>query len=95
VVSALAAAHARAGRTTEARALLSELEAQSSHRYVGAYYFAQVLVALGEHDAAFAALEKALDERAHWLAFIHVDPSLNAIRGDSRFEALAARVTAQ
>jgi Tfp pilus assembly protein PilF len=92
VVSALATAHALAGRPTEARTLMAELETQSAHRYVGAYYFAQVLVALGEREAAFKALEKAFDERVHWLAAIHIDPSLAALRGDPRFEAMAARV---
>ncbi len=91
-LSALATAHALAGRGTEARALLAELEAQSGHRYVAAYYPAQVWVALGEHDTAFAALDRALDGRVHWLAAIRLDPSLAALRGDPRFEVLAARV---
>jgi len=94
-LSALATAHALAGRGTEARALLAELERQSALRYVAAYYPAQVWVALGEHDAAFAALERALDERVHWLAAIRIDPSLAALRGDPRFEVLAARVIAR
>src|SRR5439155_26966485 len=53
-LSALATAHAVAGREEKARAILTELDAQSAHRYVGAYYLAQVRTALGEHDAAFA-----------------------------------------
>ncbi len=91
-LAALATAHALAGRGAESRVLLAELEAQSAHRYVAAYYPAQVWVALGEHDAAFAALERAFDERVHWLAAIRLDPSLAALRSDPRFEALAARV---
>jgi serine/threonine-protein kinase len=91
-LSALGIAHARAGRESDARAILSEMEALAAHRYVGAYFFAQVRVALGDRDAAFAALAKALEERVHWLAMIRVDPSLAALRGDPRFEALAARV---
>ncbi len=93
-LAALATAHALAGRTGEARALLAELEADSAHRYVAAYYSAQVWVALGDHDAAFAALERAFEERVHWLAAIRLDPSLAALRSDPRFEALAARVGA-
>ena len=91
-LSALATAHALAGRAAEARALLTEIEAQSARRYVAAYYPAQVWVALHEHDAAFAALERAFDERVHWLAAIRIDPSLAALWGDPRFEGLAARV---
>jgi len=93
VLAALAMTHALAGRRTEARALLAELEAQAAHRYVAAYCPAQVWVALGDHDAAFAALERAFEERVHWLVAIRIDPSLAALRGDSRFELLAARIT--
>jgi TolB-like protein/Tfp pilus assembly protein PilF len=93
-LSALAAAHGLAGRGSEARKLLAELEAQASNRFVGGYYPAQVHLALGEREAALAGLERAFDERVHWLAAIRIDPSLHALRGDPRFEALAARVTA-
>ncbi|MEO5618231.1 MAG: protein kinase, partial [Candidatus Eisenbacteria bacterium] len=91
-LSALAIVHALAGREAEARAYLSELEALSAQRYVGAYYIAQVRTALGERDAAITALEKALAERAHWMALARFDPALASLRGDPRFEALVARV---
>jgi eukaryotic-like serine/threonine-protein kinase len=91
-LSALATAHALAGRGTEARALLAEVGAQAAHRYVAAYYPAQVLVALGERDAALAALEQAFDERVHWLAAIHIDPSFAALGSDLRFRAIAAKI---
>ncbi len=92
VISALGTAHALAGRTEAARAILDELDGQAAHRYVGGYYPAQVLVALGDHDAAFAALDRAVDERVHWLAGVHIDPSLAALHGDPRFDRLVARV---
>ena len=91
-LSGLATVHALAGREAEARSLLAEYEALGRERYASAYYPAQVLVALGEHDAAFAALERALEERVHWLAAMRVDPSLAALNGDPRFASLLARV---
>ncbi len=91
-ISALGTAHALAGRADEARAILDELAEQAAHRYVGGYYPAQILVALGDHDAAFVALDRAVDERVHWLAGIHIDPSLAALHGDPRFDRLVARV---
>jgi tetratricopeptide (TPR) repeat protein len=91
-VSALAVAHALGGRGAEARALLHELEALGSRRYAPPYYAAQVWAALGERDAAFAALDRSCEERVHWLAAIRIDPSLAPLRGDARFEALAARI---
>jgi serine/threonine-protein kinase len=92
VLSALATAHALAGRPNDARTLLAEFEGMAAHRYVGPYFPAQVQVALGEHDAALTGLEAALEERVHWLAAIHLDPSLAALRGHPRFEAVVARV---
>ena len=47
---------ARAGRTKEARELLARLPPQSPQR-------AEVFAALGDHDAAFTSLFRALDER--------------------------------
>jgi hypothetical protein len=86
-------AHALAGHEAHARAILGELDGQSAHRYVAAYYPAQVQVALGDHEAALASLERAYEERVHWLAAIRLDPSLAALREKARFQALAARVT--
>jgi TolB-like protein/Flp pilus assembly protein TadD len=93
VVAALGMAHALAGRADEARAALAELETLARDRFVGAYYPAQVRVALGEHDDAFALLETALEERIHWLAAIRIDPTLQALHRDARFGTLAERVT--
>jgi len=92
VLSAIATAHALAGRTDEARKFLAETEALAAQRYVGAYYPAQVRVALGENEAALTDLEAAIEERVHWLAAIRLDPSLAPLRGHPRFEALVARV---
>lgn len=92
VVSALALTHTLAGRTEAARTLLAELEGLTAQRYVSSYYVAQVQTALGDGDAAFAALDRALDERAHWMATIRRDPMLVPLHGEPRFEALAAEV---
>jgi serine/threonine-protein kinase len=93
VISAFAVAHALAGRDAEARTLLAEMEVLSTQRYASAYYFAQVWAALGDRDATFVALETALDERAHWMTLIRVDPSFDRLRDDPPFAGLAARVS--
>jgi hypothetical protein len=88
-------AHALAARTDEARSVLSEMEAMAAHRYVGHYYPAQVKVAVGDVEGALTDLEAALEEPVHWLAMIHLDPSLAALRGHPRFEAIHARARAR
>ena len=49
-----------------------------------------VLAALGEHDAAFAWLERAFDERSSQLPFLGV--SLSSLQSDPRYSTLSKRV---
>jgi TolB-like protein/Flp pilus assembly protein TadD len=92
VVAGIGIAHALAGRVDEAHETLAEMEAMAAHRYVGSYFPAQVNCALDQHDAALTLLEAALEERVHWLAALHIDPTVAALRGQPRFEALSAKV---
>jgi hypothetical protein len=92
VLAAIGVTHALAGRVAGAHQSLAEMEAQAAHRYVGSFFPAQVHVALGEYDVALMRLEAALEERVHWLASLHLDPTVAALRGLPRFEALIARV---
>jgi serine/threonine-protein kinase len=85
-------AAAAAGSTAEARAFLAEIEEMAGRRYVSAYYLAVILLALGERGRALEALERAQAERAHWLAFILVDPALAPLQGEARFEQVVKRV---
>ena len=92
VVSALAVAHARAGRKDDVGTLLAELEAMSTQRYVSAYYFGQVYCARGDVEHSFSALERAFEERVHWLLMLPLDPVFMPLRGDARFRKLVARL---
>jgi serine/threonine-protein kinase len=92
-VAALARANAAAGRPDRARALLAELT-PSRLRYVPSYEVALVHAALGDRTRAFEWLERAYAERSHSIALLRVDPALDPLRGDARFDALLRR-TAQ
>ncbi|HMX30327.1 MAG TPA: tetratricopeptide repeat protein, partial [Blastocatellia bacterium] len=59
LLARLALAYAVAGRRAEARQLLTELAEISTQRHVPPYRLAEIYVALGDKDQAFAALEKA------------------------------------
>jgi serine/threonine protein kinase/Tfp pilus assembly protein PilF len=91
-VAGLAYGNARAGRAEEARALLRELDAMALERYVSPYYRAQIHAGLGDREAGLDALYGALEDRAHWLAFIAIDPGLNPLRGTPRFDDVVRRV---
>jgi TolB-like protein/tetratricopeptide (TPR) repeat protein len=88
----VACALARAGRTGEARAALARLEEDGARRYVPAALVARVHLALGDRDQAFAALDRAFQERSFWLIFLKVDPIWDPLRADPRFAALVRRV---
>ncbi len=75
----------RAGRTKEARQLLARLPQPSPVR-------AEVLAALGDHDAAFTSLFRALDERDSWLLFIKTDPVFEGLHHDPRWADLLRRM---
>ncbi len=91
-LSALAIVHARAGRADEAWAISDELESLSTQRYVAAYYRAQVFTVLRDFDAAFSALDRAFEERVHWLLMLPLDPVFSPLRDDARFQPLVARL---
>jgi tetratricopeptide (TPR) repeat protein len=80
--------HATAGRTAEAREVLRAMEAHATRRYVPAIEFAYLHLALGDREAALSWLERALEEHSRWIELIAVDPILDPLRGERRFEAL-------
>jgi hypothetical protein len=60
---------------------------------VSGYSFAVIYLALGEKDQALEWLEKDERERSGFeINFIKVDPYLDALRGDPRFQALVSAI---
>jgi TolB-like protein/Flp pilus assembly protein TadD len=93
VLGALGHAYATAGRKEDARKILDRLTALSEQRYVPAYPLAVIYLALGDKDEALRWLEKGYQDRADDVRrFIKVEPLLDPVRGDPRFEALVQKV---
>jgi serine/threonine-protein kinase len=87
--------YARLGKQAEARAILAKLTEMAKTRYVLEYNLALVHIGLGENDAAISLFETAYRERAGGnVVHLKVDPFLDPLRGDPRFEALVAKVLA-
>jgi TolB-like protein/tetratricopeptide (TPR) repeat protein len=91
----LAHAYGFSGNKAEAMKILDQLAALSKQRYVSAYSFALIYIGLGDKEEALRWLEKSYQDHASdALRFIRVEPLLDPLRGDPRFEELVARVFA-
>jgi serine/threonine-protein kinase len=83
---------ARARKPSETRALLAELERRAGSAYVSPVAFAQLHLALGDHHRALDYAERAYAERRGWLAYVNVNPMLDPLRAESRFQALVEKL---
>jgi TolB-like protein/Tfp pilus assembly protein PilF len=88
----LANVYATAGHLTEAHGELELLKNMAQSRYVPASYFAVVSIALGDKDAAFSFLNKSYDDRSEHMLYLGVEPLVDPLRSDPRFDTLMARV---
>jgi tetratricopeptide (TPR) repeat protein len=81
-----------AGKKREARDILAKLNRLSQKKYVTPYGVALVYAGLGEKNQALNWLDKALDDRSHWLVWIRLDPRWDPIRDEPRFKRIVSRV---
>jgi eukaryotic-like serine/threonine-protein kinase len=88
----LAYALGLAGRTADARALLTELYAVSEHQYVPPAYLAVAHIGLAEIDAALRALHAAYEAKDGTLLYLRILPVFRPLSGDGRFENLCRRL---
>lgn len=86
-------AEALAGKKADAEKMLDSLLNTSKQKYVSAYDIAMIYTGLGEKEKAFEWLEKAIDEHSYLLIYLNVDPILNPLRGDKRFDTLRKKMS--
>jgi hypothetical protein len=92
VRSAAMWAYTRAGRKSDADALLAELRHDQSAGSVSALDMAHALLAFGQTDSALVWIGRSLtrhDAEPDWNG-LACDPTYDALRRDSRFVALMA-----
>lgn len=85
-------AYARAGQVREARKTLAELIGYVSKHEIGRYEIALVYAGLGDKNEAFAWLEEAYKTHSEGLTNLKIDPCLDPLRSDPRFDDLVHRV---
>jgi len=89
----LAAAKAQSGNKEAAVQMLAELEELARRGNVRAYWRALLYLSLGNRDEAIRWLGQGIADREGLdIAYIKVEPLLDPLRGDPRFEALVQKV---
>jgi serine/threonine-protein kinase len=91
-MATLGYALARGGKRAEAQRILSEVENTSRRGYVSPVALATLHMGLGDHQRALDQAELALEERRGWLVYLRVNPMLDPLRGEPRFDALVRRM---
>jgi TolB-like protein len=90
--AALGLAYAVSGQKAETMKLAAEFQASARKRYIPPTYFGMLFAGLGERDKAMEWLEKAFEERADGLTWLNVEPMLDEVRSDPRFQSLIRRI---
>jgi TolB-like protein/Tfp pilus assembly protein PilF len=85
-------AYAAAGNKVKARAVIDALKQRADQTYMPAYFIAAIYGALDEKDQAFAWLQRAYDERDPQITYLLLDPFVDPLRSDPRFNALVRKV---
>jgi TolB-like protein/Flp pilus assembly protein TadD len=92
VISHLGYTYAKLGRTDEARKAVAELEEKLEGKPACDYEAATVHAALGNTEAAFAALDRAVASQPLEMIWIKVDYRFDGLRADPRFGRLLRKM---
>jgi tetratricopeptide (TPR) repeat protein len=93
VLALLGQAYAKIGQRDEALKIMAQLRQVGAHRYVPAYSYALLHMALGEKDKAIEWLERSYHDGAGLdVIFLKVDPMLDPLQKEPRFQALVRKI---
>jgi TolB-like protein/Tfp pilus assembly protein PilF len=92
LLGALGHAYAMAGKRAEAEKVLQQLREESKTRYVSPFYVAVIYAGLRQDDKALDSLESAYQDKSNSIIFMKVDPQLDPLRSNPRFQNLIQRL---
>jgi TolB-like protein/Tfp pilus assembly protein PilF len=92
VDAALGLAYAVVGKLDEAKKMADTFKDVMAKRYIPPTYFGMLYAGLGDRERALVWLDKAFRERADGLTWLNVDPMLDDMRPDERFQELVERI---
>ena len=70
--------------------IVDELKRMRGGNGIFAYELGIIYAAMGDDEQAFEWLARAVQERSGWIAYLHVDPRLESLHNDPRFDRLTA-----
>jgi TolB-like protein/DNA-binding winged helix-turn-helix (wHTH) protein/Flp pilus assembly protein TadD len=85
-------AYAAAGKNAEALRVIDHLRKLATQSYVSSYGLAQIYATLGDKQHAMKWLQAAYDEHAVWMQYLKVDPVLDSLRSQARFQDLVRQM---
>jgi len=91
-LAALAHASALSGNLHQARVICARLENRATTEYVSSYDISLVYLGLGQKQQALNWLNRAYEEDDPNMNFLNVDPVLDNVRSDLRFQDLLQRI---
>jgi TolB-like protein/lipopolysaccharide biosynthesis regulator YciM len=83
--------YARQGRTTDALLIVNQLKQEVQKSGIGRYEIAFIYAGLGDKENAFAWLDSAFQARDKGILYLKIDPCLDPLRPDPRFQELIRR----
>lgn len=92
VDAVLGLAYAVSGRKEQTQQVIDALKAASRKRYIPPTYFGILYAGLGDKEQALSWLEKGFRERADLLTWLNVEPMMDDVRSDRRFQELIRRI---
>jgi len=95
-LAALAYAYAMGGKKDEALRIVDELRTKQNRNraefVIVPYRLAAVYVSLGDKDRAIEWLRKDYERRGRWMNNLKVDPAMDSLRSDPRFQELMRKM---
>lgn len=91
-LGSLGRGYALQGKKAEAMKVIGELNELSKRNYTAPFFYAMIYSALGDKDHAMEWLEKAYDDKSWYVALLNVDPKMDSMRSDPRFQKLVSKL---
>jgi tetratricopeptide (TPR) repeat protein len=88
----LGRAYAVSGQKRKAHEMLEKVKGQSQRMYVSPDDLSRLYASLGDKDEAFRLLQEGYEQRLPSMLNLRIDPAIDELRSDERFQQLLHRV---